>query len=213
MKSLLFHALILVTLISLTLMLCQTVLLAQETKPDQNPMTLTAHAHAPEPAVTDDYIHKQFGNDCALLPGPPQFVADLDGDGIEDLVVAARCKNPIANQAEYSYVVADPYMTFLGFGDTKVTSSFDAEGPERKGVCLLIVEGDGVEAWRAAKPKAKFMMINLPFKTLSVKRLDLKKKHTMGVYMEEVGEGESTSSVIFWDGKKYKYMQLGSTME
>ena len=42
----------------------------------------------------------------------------------------------------------------------------------------------------------------------------MKKRHAMGIYMEEAGEGESTSSVIFWDGKtKYKYMQLGSTME
>ena len=171
------------------------------------------HAHAPQPAVTDDYIHQQFSEDCSLLQGPPQFVADLNGDGVEDLIVAARCKNPIANQAEYSYLVDDPYDTFLGFGDTKLTSKFDSERPERKGVCLLIVHGDGADGWRAAKPKAKFLMINLPFKTLSVKRLDLKKRHTMGVYMEEAGEGESTSSVIFWDGKKYRYMQMGSTME
>jgi len=31
--------------------------------------------------------------------------------------------------------------------------------------------------------------------------------------MEVQGEGESTSSVLYWDGKKYKYMQLGSTLE
>lgn len=205
-----FH--IAIALIFLTSMLGAAVLLAQD-KNQAVHDAVPAHAHAPDPALTDDYIHKQFGDDCALLQGPAQFVADLDGDGIEDLVVAARCKNPLANQAEYSYVVDDPYMTFLGFGDTRVTSSFDSERPERKGVCLLIVEGSGTDGWKAAKPKAKFMMINLPFKTLSVKRLDLKKRHTMGIYMEESGEGESTSSVIFWDGKKYKYMQLGSTLD
>jgi hypothetical protein len=31
--------------------------------------------------------------------------------------------------------------------------------------------------------------------------------------MEEKGEGESTSSVLYWDGKKYHYQQLGSTLE
>jgi hypothetical protein len=31
--------------------------------------------------------------------------------------------------------------------------------------------------------------------------------------MEETGEGEQTSSVVFWDGKKYKYEQLGSSLE
>jgi hypothetical protein len=31
--------------------------------------------------------------------------------------------------------------------------------------------------------------------------------------MEEQGEGENTSSMIFWDGKKYRYQILGSAME
>ena len=154
------------------LTLSGAALSAQDKKKDKDKDTpIPAHAHAPDPAVTDEYVHKQFGDDCSLLQGPAQFVADLDGDGVEDLIVAARCKNPVANQAEYSYVVDDPYMTFLGFGDTRVTSSFDSERPERKGVCLLIVEGTGPDAWRAEKPKAKYLMINLPFKTLSVKRL------------------------------------------
>jgi hypothetical protein len=31
--------------------------------------------------------------------------------------------------------------------------------------------------------------------------------------MEEKGEGENTSSVIFWDGKKYRYQILGADLE
>jgi hypothetical protein len=31
--------------------------------------------------------------------------------------------------------------------------------------------------------------------------------------MEETGEGEDSSSVVFWDGKKYRYQLLGSTLE
>jgi hypothetical protein len=148
-----------------------------------------------------------------VLGGPPQFVGDLDGDGVDDLVIAARCKNPMADQAEYGFKVVDPYDSFLGFGDVKLTSTFASDEPERKGVSLLIVQGVGPEAWHSDKPKLKFLMINLPFKTLTVKRLALKKRTVLGVYMEERGEGEQTSSVIFWDGKKYKYQQLGSTME
>ena len=174
---------------------------------------LPAHAKSPSPAVTDDFIHKQFGDNCSLLAGPPQFVADLDGDGVDDLVVAARCKNPMADRDEYSFVVADPYDTFLGFGDVKVTSTFASDEPARRGVCLLIIHGAGNDAWRAEQPKAKFLLINLPFKTLAVKRLTVKKKTILGIYMEETGEGENTSSVVYWDGKKYKYQQLGSTME
>jgi hypothetical protein len=172
-----------------------------------------AHAKIPSPAVTDDLIHKQFGDNCSLLPGPPQFVADMDGDGIDDLVVAARCKNPMADKDEYSFVVADPYDSFLGYSDVKVTSTFASDEPERRGVSLLIIHGAEKDDWRAETPKAKFLLINMPFKTLVVKRLTIKKRTILGIYMEEKGEGENTSSVIFWDGKKYKYQGLGSTLE
>jgi hypothetical protein len=183
-------------------------------QPKKQPPEPPAHATSPNPAVTDDFLHQQFGDNCSLLAGPPQFVADLDGDGIDDLVVAARCKNPMADKDEYSFTVADPYDTFLGYGDVKVTSTFASDAPERRGVSLLIIHGAEKDAWRAAKPKAKFLMINLPFKTLSVKRLDLTKKKTvLGIYMEETGEGEDTSSVLYWDGKKYKYQQLGSALD
>jgi len=182
---------------------------AQKKEPPPPP----AHAKSPSPAVTDDLIHKQFGDNCSLLPGPPQFVADMDDDGVEDLVVAARCKNPMADKDEYSFVVADPYNSFLGYSDVKVTSTFASDEPDRRGISLLIIHGAEKDAWRAEKPKAKFLLINLPFKTLTVKRLALKKKTILGVYMEEKGEGEDTSSVLYWDGKKYRYQQLGSTLE
>src|SRR3984885_4181241 len=172
-----------------------------------------ANATTPVPAVTDECVQKEFGENCSLLGGPPQFVGDLDGDGIDALVVAGRCKNPMADQAEYGFRVADPYDSFLGFGDVKVTSTFASDEPERKGVCLLIVHGVGPEGWRSDKPKPKFLLINLPFKTIAVKRLAVRKRTLLGIYMEEKGEGESTSSVLYWDGKKYHYQQLGSTME
>jgi hypothetical protein len=185
---------------------------AQNKKKDPPPPP--AHATSPSPAVTDALIHKQFGDNCSLLPGPPQFVADIDDDGIDDLIVAAKCKNPMADRDEYDFLVADPYDSFLGYSDIKITSTFASDEPDRRGISLLIIHGAEKDAWRAEKPKGKFLLINLPFKTLTVKKLAISKKKTiLGIYMEEKGEGEDTSSVVFWDGKKYKYQQLGSTLE
>lgn len=198
------------TLLVLLAIVAASAVLSAEKKQSPPP---PEHAKSPVPAVTDEYIRKEFGDDCSLLGGPPQFVGDLDGDGVDDLVVAARCKNPIADQAEYGFRVVDPYDSFLGFGDVKVTSTFASDEPERKGVCLLIVHGVGPEAWRSNKPKPKFLLINLPFKTLAVKRLAVKKRTVLGIYMEEKGEGENTSSVLYWDGKKYRYQQIGATFD
>lgn len=172
-----------------------------------------AHPKSPKPAVTDEFIQKQFGDSCSLIGGPPQVVADLDGDGVDDLVVAARCKNPLADRDEFDFVVADPYHAFFGYGDVKITSTFASDEPEKKGLSLLIIHGDGVDAWRSEKPKAKFVLINLPFKDLAVKKLSIKKHTSLGVFMEETGEGDETSSVVFWDGKKYRYQQLGGMMD
>jgi hypothetical protein len=194
---------------SLCIVLAATAWAQNKKQPPPPP----AHAKSPSPAVSDEFIHKQFGDNCSLLAGPQQFVADLDDDGVEDLVVAAKCKNPMADKDEYSFVVADPYDSFLGFSDVRVTSTFASDEPERRGLSLLIIHGAEKDGWLAENPKAKFLLINLPFKTLTVKKLALKKKTILGIYMEEHGEGEETSSVVYWDGKKYKYQQLGSTLE
>ena len=97
-----------VLLVSLLIAVTSATLTAEKKPPPPPP----AHAKAPSPAVTDEYVHKEFGDNCSLLAGPPQFVGDLDGDGVDDLVVAGRCKNPMADQAEYGFLVPIPITAF-----------------------------------------------------------------------------------------------------
>lgn len=171
----------------------------------------SATQKAPE-AITNDFVHKAFGSTCTIFPGPAPMLADLNADSIEDAVIVARCTNPMLDQVEHNYKVIDPYNSFFGYGDPKVTSEFASEDPERRGLVLLVIHGSGSEAWRSATPKAKFMIINLPFKQVMLKKLMVKKKAVMAIYADEAG-GDRMTSATFWTGKKYKYQPLGSSME
>lgn len=170
-------------------------------------------AKASEFGIDNDFVRKQFGDTCALVPGPLPLKADLDGDGVEDIVIVARCRNPLPDQAEYNFRVVDPYNSYFGFGDPKITTEFASEDPDRRGMSLLIIHGSGPDAWRSATPKAKFLVINLPFKDLAVKKITVHKKSQMAIYAEEAHEGEGVISALFWDGKKYKYRPMGMSME
>jgi len=166
---------------------------------------------ASSPNVDNDFVQKQFGTNCNLI-GMPPLKADLDGDGVEDVVIPARCTSPLMDQAEDNYVVLDPYNSFFGYGNPKVTTAFVADDPMRRGFSLLVIHGAGPEAWHATSPKAKFMLVNIPFRDVRVRKLQVKKKVRMAIYVDETG-GNAMTSVVFWDGKKYRYNPMGSTME
>jgi hypothetical protein len=181
-------------------------------------LSFTPAAHSvsvPSPArsaVNNEFVQKQFGSTCSLI-GIDPLIADLDSDGIEDIVIPARCTNPMMDQVENAFVVVDPYNSFFGYGNPKVTTQFASEDPDRRGYSLLLIHGAGPDAWHSATPKAKFVIVNLPFKQVIVKKMAIKKKKAiMGIFTEETG-GDQATSVIFWDGKRYKYQPLGSSME
>lgn len=167
---------------------------------------------SPAFAVDNDFVQKQFGSTCTLMPGPPVLTGDLDGDGIEDAVIVAKCKNALVDQGEDNFTVIDPYYSFFGYGNTRITTQFASEVPEERGISLLVIHGAGPEAWRSATPKAKYLIINMPFKTIGLKKMVLKKKSVMALYIEETGADQMTSA-LFWDGKKYRYVPIGSSME
>jgi hypothetical protein len=165
------------------------------------------------PLPTKDFVHQQFGDTCSLESAWPPMIADLNGDNVDDIVIVARCKNPLIDQGEKNYKVVDPMDSFFGYGNPKITTGFAPDDPKLRGIDLLVIHGSGSDAWRTASPLEKFVIINLPLKTLSLKRMKAKKKKVVNAIYVEEATGDAMTSVIFWDGKKYRYEPLGSAME
>jgi hypothetical protein len=176
-----------------------------------------AFAQAPTPLNQNDtgdlaaYLKKEFGpgfTPAPLVPRGPGGVpikgatptvlltGDLDGDGTEDAVIVVSAKNPLAGQLDYKYKVIDPYDAYYGWGNPKETQQFASADPDRARTLVV------VHAWRTAEPKAKFVIINLPFDRLTLAQVVLKKKSRVVINADEAG---LMISSVYWDGKKYKY--------
>jgi hypothetical protein len=187
---------------SLGAVLCASFATAQESAPAVAPVQLD-----------NKFVHQQFGDSCSLEPNFSPMVADLNSDGVADIVLVARCKNALIDQGEKNYKVIDPMNSFFGYGNPAITTSFAPDDPKLRGVALLVIHGAGPEAWRSTTPLSKFVIINLPVKTLALKRMKVRrKKFANAIYLEEA-TGDQMTSAIFWDGKKYRYEPLGSSME
>ena len=186
-------------LVSLSAILCSSLAAAQTT-------SVAA-------AVDNKFVHEQFGDSCSLEPSFAPMVADLNSDGVADIVLVARCKNALIDQGEKNYKVIDPMDSFYGYGNTAITTSFAPDDPKLRGVALLVIHGSGPDAWRSATPLAKFVIINLPVKTLTLKKMKVRRKKVVNaIYVEQASADEMTA-VVLWDGKKYRYQPLGSSME
>ena len=184
-----------------------------------------AEEHPQPPADLAEVIKKQFGSCFELaterstikvnylhpkeggLPWVTFLTADLDGDGVEDAIIVARCKTPLADQITHNYRVIDPYYSMHGYGDPKITAQFNSADPYRQNL-VLVIHGAGKEAWRAATPKAKFVIINLPFDSLSLTQVTLRKRAIPALSLVE--EEQEMSSAVFWDGKKYRWSDTTS---
>jgi hypothetical protein len=177
-----------------------------------SPATPTAALPASHDAVVhvdDAFIHKQFGEEFSLTPVSAPFIRDVDGDGVDDFVIVARSRKPMLDAAEHNYRVIDPYYDFFGYGDPKLTASFGSEDLSEKNLVILIIQGTGADTWRSDEPKAKFVIINLPFKKVVVRRLQLRKKQVNAIFAEEANSSAG-DSVVFWDGHQYRYQPLGT---
>jgi hypothetical protein len=152
---------------------------------------------APAAANVDfqQLVMREFGAAFRLDPKFPPMFADLDGDGQEDVILVATGKNPLLNAFELHYQVLDPYDAYFGYGNPKITAQFAITnvGPP---LHLLVIHN-----WRA--PRAKFVIINLPFEKLTLGRVPMKKKKSIAaIRAEETG---GLTADVFWDGKKYRW--------
>ena len=178
------------------------------------------------PADLAEIVKKQFGPEFTIVAEPPYakitgatvdheggqwqvlLTGDLDGDGVEDAVIVARNKNSVIGADAYSYKVIDAVNDHFGYGNPKVTVDFNANDPIHN-LVLLVIHGAGKDTWRAATPKAKFVLINVPFERVHLGRGKVKKVTVDAIRVEET---DTVSSLLFWDGKKYRYIPGGGSL-
>lgn len=150
-------------------------------------------------------VKQQFGP-TFTLPSKfptPLITADFDGDGVEDVAIVASSSEPFPDSVAFKYKVMDPYSAYFGMGNPAISAQFSTADPQRDHD-LLIIFGAGADAWHAATPKDKFVIINLPFDDIAVGRM-LIKKNKPPVFVIKARESQIMDSSVWWDAKKKKW--------
>jgi hypothetical protein len=126
--------------------------------------------------------------------------------------MVAQSKDPLPDSFQFKYQVQDPYNSFFGFGDVRETAGMGRLDP-RQNHALLVIFGAGPQAWRAPAPKAKFVLLNVPFDSIQVGRMLIKKKKPPINVIKAV-EAQVMESSVFWDAKKKRWRwEPGNTLD
>ena len=169
---------------------------------------------AAKPEVLNPLVQQQFGPGFTVNASQSLVLlaADFDGDGVEDVAIVADSKDPLPDSYQFKYQVADPYNSYFGNGDPRFTAGYGKLDPSHNHQ-LLVIFGAGSDAWHAATPKAKFVLINVPFDTVEVGRM-LVKKNKPPIFVIKAIEAQVMDSAIYWDPKRkrWKY-QPGDTVQ
>ena len=161
----------------------------------QKPVSQNAKPASP-PSPLQQLVAKQFGPDFTVDARFEPLNGDMDGDGTEDVAIIATSKHPMGGMGAFNYKVSDPYDTYFGVGDPKITTTMGNFG-DGSGHCILIMHD-----WKAATPKAKWVIVNVPFEKVSTGQVTWKKKTVAAV---TAIEADGMNSFVFYDGHKYRW--------
>jgi len=152
----------------------------------------------------DSMVKQQFGDSFKVTAGFPTTLAtgDLDGDGVEDAVIVADSKDPLPDSYDFKYAVSDPYNGYFGYGNPAVTSAFSTADPRNHD--LLVIFGAGAEGWHSATPKAKFVLLNVPFDSIEIGHM-LTKKNKPPIVVIKAHESQVMDSAVWWDAKRKRW--------
>lgn len=188
------------------LCLCFALLLAYLASGQTQPAQLQAPTLSPQQREQlTALIKQQFGQTFSLPPKfpTPVITADFDSDGVEDIAIVADSKEPMPDSYAFKYQIGDPYNAYFGMGNPRISSTFKTSDPSHDHN-ILVIFGNGPDAWRAAVPKAKFVLINVPFDTIEVGRM-LIKKNKPPVFAIKTREAHIMESLVWFDAKRKKW--------
>lgn len=154
---------------------------------------------AEQTSTPEQIFAREFGEEMKPVQGFNVIKADFDNDGVEDAAMVVTGDNPMGRAAGMNYKVVDPSNDYFGYGNPKVTASFNTD-PVNKYILVIF-------SWRAETPKAKFVIVNASFKKLTLGSVALRKKKTAASMTAE--ESAGLAATIFWDGKKWRWAPLG----
>lgn len=185
--------------------------MAQSSQANSTASPASTPSTIPDHEQLTTLVQQQFGKTFTVSQKFAVLTADFDSDGVEDIAIVADSKEPLPDSYAFKYEVADPYHAFFGFGDPRIMSSFNADPDHTHH--LLIIFGTGKEAWHAAVPKAKFVLVNVPFDSVEVGRMLVSKKKPP-IFMIKALEARLMDSAVFWDAKKKRWRwQPGDTIQ
>jgi hypothetical protein len=151
-------------------------------------------------------VKQQFGSTFSVVTTMPTsfIVSDFDADGVEDVAIVADSKDPLPDSYDFKYEVADPYNSYFGYGNPRITAAFNSSERLRNH-SLLVIFGAGKEGWRSATPKAKFVLVNIPFDTVEAGRMLTRKKNKPPIFVIKAIESQLMDSAVWYDVKKKKW--------